>query len=226
MLLAGIVAGISAVQAQPPVPHGPGKPGRPATENRSRPAEGLVALTTLNGTIGEFTTNDEAILNGFTLNTGSATTTVQFPAHLGKAIQSAGKTGSNVTITGLNEVTPEGVSVFRLYNLTSGGTTVADTPPSLPLTPATPQAITVKGKVLDYLFDKQGQINGLQLSDQTIVHVPPHIGSQIRDIVPKASEVSVDGFVKPLGEGQIRLRKLTVVEASLISANGKSFLMR
>ncbi len=227
LLLVGLAA-IVTTQAQPPI--GPGGSGGPSPVALAGPrppqTTGMVALTSLSGTVQQFTANDESVLDGFTLNTGSKTVAVQFPAHLGQAIQAAGKAGNKVTITGLSDVTPEGAAIFRLVSLTNGQTVVTDTPPTAPAVLPNPTPITVKGKVVDYQLDRQGQVNGLRLSDQTLVRVPPHVAAQLVTIAPKESTISVDGYLHPIGEGQVRLTKQTIVEASTITANGQSFLVR
>ncbi|PKK37204.1 hypothetical protein BWI96_07605 [Siphonobacter sp. SORGH_AS_0500] len=226
LLLVGLTATFTA-QAQPPVGPRPGGPGPMALAGPRPPqTPGIVALTNLSGTIQQFTANDESILDGFTLNTGSKTVAVRFPAHLGQAIQAAGKPGSKLTVTGVSELTPEGVEVFRLVSLTNGQTVVNDAPPAAPAVLPTPKSISVKGKVIDYQLDPQGQATGLKMSDQTLVRVPPHIASQLLTIAPKGSTISVDGYVRPIGEGQVQLTKQTVVEASTITVNGQSYLVR
>lgn len=227
LLLLAVVglAGTFTAHAQPPV--GSGGPGPNAFAGIRPPQpSGMVALTTLSGTIQQFTANDESVLDGFTLNTGSNTVAVQFPAHLGQAIQAAGKSGSKVTVTGSTDTTPEGTAVFRLVSLTSGQSVVTDTPPAAPAALPTPTPITVKGKVADYQINRQGQVSGLRLSDQTLVRVPPHVAAQLTTLAPKESTVSVTGYVQPVGEGQVRLQKQTIVEASQITVNGQSFLVR
>ncbi|UHG94378.1 hypothetical protein [Spirosoma oryzicola] len=227
LLLVVGLAGTFTAQAQPPVGSGPGKPGPIALAGPRPPqTSGIVALTSLSGTVQQFTANDESVLNGFTLNTGSQTVAVEFPSHLGQAIQAAGKTGSKVTVSGVSDTTPEGTTMFRLVSLTNGNTVVTDTPPAAPAVLPTPTPTSVKGKVVEYQVDRQGQVNGLRLSDQTLVRVPPHVAGQLVSIAPKESTISVEGYVHPVGEGQVRLSKQTVVEATQITVNGKSFLVR
>ena len=226
-LLLAIVATGSTLNAQPPV--GPGKPG-PAPFGAHRPvqASGMISLTTLSGTVQKFTANDEFILNGFTLQTGAKTIIVQFPSHLGQAIQKASKLNDEVTVTGVSDITPEGEAIFRMVGLTNGKNVVTDGPPSSSpvLAIVSPTPITAKGKVVDYLLNKQGQVNGLLLSDQTLVKVPPHAVGQLITIAPKETNISVEGYVRPVGEGQVRLQQQTIVEASLITVNGQSFWVR
>lgn len=228
LTILGLAATLTT-QAQPPIGpgRGPAGPGPVAFAGLRPPqAPGMIALTTLSGTVQQFTANDESVLDGFTLNTGSQTVAVQFPAHLGQAIQAAGKAGSKVTLTGSSDTTPEGTTVFRLVSLTSGQTVVTDTPPAAPATLPTPTPASVKGKVVDYQVDRQGQVNGLRLSDQTLVRVPPHVAAQLVSVAPKESTVSVEGYVHPVGEGQVRLSKQTIIDATQITVNGQSFLVR
>ena len=126
-----------------PPPGGPGRrhgrpgPGSDRTDRgpeqgpgRKNGEGGLTSLTTVSGTVGQLTANDDFILDGFTLNTGSGSaTTVKFPAHLGTQVQKAIKTGSTVSVTGYSEKTPSGETRFRMNSLTAGKTTVVDSPP-------------------------------------------------------------------------------------------------
>lgn len=231
ILLLLLVTGLATTlttQAQPPLGPGSNRPGGAMALAGPRPprASGILALTTLSGTIEQFTANDESVLNGFTLNTGSKTVAIQFPPRMGQTIQTANKAGNKVTVTGSSDNTPDGQTIFRLVSLTSGQTVVTDTPSAAPATLPTPTPIRVKGKVVDYQLDRQGQVNGLRLSDQTLVRVAPHAGAQLMTIAPKESTISVEGYVRPAGAGEVRLSKQTVVEATQLTVNGQSFLVR
>jgi hypothetical protein len=93
-------------------PGGPGGPGRGHLRGERLDNHrglrggnrGLTALTTVTGTIGQLTGNDDYILNGFTLKTASGSlTTVKFPAHLGQSVQQAVKPGNTVSVTGFTD---------------------------------------------------------------------------------------------------------------------------
>src|SRR5436190_1767737 len=118
--------------------HGPGRPDRAMDQGpgRNHRPGGLTSLTTVSGTVGQLVGNDDAILDGFTLNTGSGpATTVKFPPHLGEQVQKAIKAGSTVSVTGYVETPPTGEARFRMNSLTAGKTTVVDSPPVRPETP-------------------------------------------------------------------------------------------
>ncbi|GAB4049947.1 hypothetical protein [Spirosoma litoris] len=190
--------------------------------------QGLTSLTTVSGTVGQWIGNDDAILDGFTLNAGSGpATTVKFPAHLGQQVQKAIKTGSNVSISGYSVNGTNGENVFRMNSLTAGRTTVFDTPPTHPATaPETPALVTATGKIADYRLDRGGRVNGLVLDDKTIVSIPPHVAYQLTDLAKKGSTITVQGYPKSLREGQVQLEKMNILRASVLTINGQQYLVR
>lgn len=204
-------------------PAGPHKPHGPHQANR----QALTALTTVAGTFQQLTANDDFIADGFTLNTGTTTTQVRFPSNLGQAIQAAAQVGQAVTVTGFAEITPTGENVFRLAKLEVGKTVIVNaTPPTPPANQQTPTPKTVTAKVADYQLDREGQAKGLILSDQTTVRMPPHLAGQLISLAPKGTTVTVEGYVKPLGQGQVMLQKHDRLEASVLTVNGQAYWVR
>ncbi len=189
---------------------------------------GLTSLTTVSGTVGQLVGNDDFILDGFTLNSGSAAvTTVKFPPHLGVQVQKAIKTGSNVSVTGYSEKTSNGEARFRMNSLTSGKITVVDTPPARPAgIPDTPTLTTATGKIADYRLDRGGRVNGLVLNDKTIVSIPSHVAYQLTDLAKKGSTITVQGYSRNLRDGQVQLEKVNILRASVITINGQQYLVR
>lgn len=193
-----------------------------------------MSLTTVSGTVGQFTASDDFIFDGFTLNTatgktsaaGSATT-VKFPPHLGQQVQQALKSGANVSVTGYSEMNPTGESMFRMTSLTAGKNTVLDTPPVVP-TPsaASPALVTETGKVADYRLGRDGRVNGFVLDNQTIVRIPPHAAFQLANLAKKGSTITVQGYQRPLGAGQVQLEKTNILRASVLTINGQQYLVR
>ncbi|GAB3257815.1 hypothetical protein GCM10027347_20630 [Larkinella harenae] len=208
--------------ARGPVPPGP----RAGLVHRSPANAGMISLSTVSGTVQQLTGNDESILDGFTLGTGSSTVAVRFPSHLGQSISAVAKAGSPVTVSGFSETTPEGESFFHLINLTAGKTTITDTPPTPLAGLPVPSLKTFEGKVAEFLLDKQGRTKGLLLTDQTLIKVPPHVADQLVGLVPKGSSISVSGYLKPLADGQVQLKKQTIVQATQVTINGQTFLVR
>ncbi|GAB2558963.1 hypothetical protein GCM10027085_57740 [Spirosoma aerophilum] len=198
---------------------GPGRNHRPG---------GLTSLTTLSGTVGQLVGNDDAILDGFTLNTGTGpATTVKFPPHLGEQVQKAVKAGSTVSVTGYADKNPTGETIFHLNSLTAGKTTVDDAPPVRPATPPTPPALTtVTGKIVDYRIGRGGRVDALVLDNKTVVSIPAHVAYQLTDLAKKGSTITVQGYPKSVREGQVQLEKVNVMRASVLTINGQQYLVR
>lgn len=241
LLTVGLLAG-SILNAQPsgdlllvgpPPPSGAPllpSPGRLNLENwtgiRSPYYQEMTALTTLSGTVQQLTGNEEDVLDGFTLNTGSSTMAVHFPPHMGQGIHSVAKPGTQVNVIGFSETTPEGQTIFQLTQLTAGKSVIWETPPILSAVSATPTVTTVKGKIVAYQLDREGRATGLTMSDQTLVRVPPLLARQIISMIPKDSTISVDGYVQQPGKGHFMLHKHTILQASVLTINGQPYLIR
>ncbi|MBD2704912.1 hypothetical protein IC229_30045 [Spirosoma sp. BT702] len=221
-------------RAQPPM--GPGRrhggDRRPGGADRlpglrGMHSRGLTSLTTVSGTVGQWVGNDDAILNGFTLNSGSATTTVKFPTHLGEEVQKAVKTGGSVSVSGYTETSPRGETFFLMNSLNAGKTTVTNTPPAAPITqPETPALTTISGRIADYRLDKEGRANGLILDDKTIVNIPSHVAYQLTNLAQKGSTITVQGYPRTVRNGQVQLEKRNIMRASVLTINGQQYLVR
>ncbi len=188
---------------------------------------GLTALTIINGTVGQLTSNDDSILDGFTLTSSASTTNVSFAPHLGQQVQQAIKPGSAVSVTGFAEKNREGTNQFRMISLTASKITIMETHPARPSTPpAAPTLTTVTGKIIDYKISRRGQVNGLVMTDNVIVRIPPHVAYQLTNLATKGTTVTVQGYARPLREGQVQLRPLTILRASVLTINGQQYLVR
>ncbi|WP_338871638.1 hypothetical protein WBJ53_25920 [Spirosoma sp. SC4-14] len=197
------------------LPNGSGRFGRGGA---------LTALTSVTGTVGQWTSNDDGILDGFTLS--DSPTTIKFPPHLGEQVQKALKPGSAVSVTGYTEASPEG-SRFHMTSLMAGKTTVVSGPPVVSATPPAPPAlVTETGKITDYRFGRDGRVNGFVLDNKTIVRVPPHVAYQLTNLVTKGSTITVQGYSKNLRDGQVQLSKINSLNASVLTINGQQYLVR
>ncbi|MEZ0542072.1 hypothetical protein [Fibrella arboris] len=205
---------------------GPGRPGKIGRKGGPNGREtGLLPLTTVTGSVGELTGNDDYILNGFTLTGGSKPMTVQFAPHLGKQVQQTIKAGSSVSVTGFADTRPDGESRFHMTSLTAGKTTITDAPPATPPAPVAPVMSTITGKITDYKLDRSGRVNGLVINDN-LVHVPPHIAYQLTNLAKKGTDITVQGYTRTLGEGQVQLQKANILRASVLTINGQQYLVR
>jgi hypothetical protein len=72
-----------------------------------------------------------------------------------------------------------------------------------PVPPAPPdratQATSVRGTVSQYMMNPDGLVNGILLSDGTIVRFAPHMSQQLVQTVKPQDSVSVDGFIEYQG---------------------------
>jgi hypothetical protein len=82
-------------------------------------------------------------------------------------------------------------------------------PPPLPNV-GTEQATSIHGSVGQYLMNPDGLVDGLVLSDNTIVRFPPHLSQQLVQIVRPQDSVRVDG----LFEFQGMIHASTITNAS------------
>jgi hypothetical protein len=186
----------------------------------------MIALTTVSGTVQQLTANEDDVLDGFTLSTDSATITIHFPPHLGQSIRSAAKPGTLVSVTGFAETGPDGQSHFQLTQLTTGNAVISDTPPAQPLPQVAPALTSLKGKVVAYRSDNEGRTSGLILSDQTLVRIPLLLAGQLVRMIPTGSTIAVNGYVQQPAEGHVRLHTHIIMQASVLTINGQSYLIR
>ncbi|WP_426489919.1 hypothetical protein [Hymenobacter sp. 102] len=223
--VAGAPAG--APQLPPPPPGGPGHPAGPV-HKPGRPAPRAVQeLSDFSGTLTQYVaTNDEQIVDGFVLNTGSATDTVRLPRHAAQQLMAAAKAGSRVTVTGFRHPGPDGRAALHLVSLTAGGQTIKPTPPTPPATPPTEASSTVKGTVSSLRKDRQGRVNGLIMSDQTIVRVPPHAAEQLSAKLRTGATVEATGYLHTPRPGEVALRPVRSLRAETLTLDGVRFLLQ
>ncbi|MDU0370649.1 hypothetical protein ACFPAF_09620 [Hymenobacter endophyticus] len=210
-----------APQLPPPPPGGPGhKPGRPAP-----PA--VQELSDFSGTLTQYVaTNDEQIVDGFVLNTGSATDTVRLPRHAAQQLMAAAKAGSRVTVNGYRHTGPDGRAALHMVSLTAGGQTIKPTPPTPSATPPTEASTTVKGTVSSLRKDREGRVNGLILNDQTIVRVPPHAAEQLSAKLRTGATIEATGYLHTPRTGEVALRPVRSLRAETLTLDGVRFLLR
>ncbi len=66
--------------------------------------------------------------------------------------------------------------------------------PPPPLPGGAAQVTSIRGTVTQYLMNPDGLVDGLLLSDNTIVRFPPHMSQQLVQAVKPQDSVRVDGF--------------------------------
>ena len=186
----------------------------------------MIALTTVSGTVQQLIANEDDILDGFALTTGSSTIAIHFPPHLGQSIQPVAKPGTPVSVTGFAETGPDGQPHFQLTQLTTGDAVISDIPPAQSITQAAPTQTSLKSKVVEYRSDNEGRTSGLILADQTLVRIPLLLAGQLVRMIPTGSTIAVNGYVQQPAEGHVRLHTHIIMQASVLTINGQSYLIR
>ena len=92
--------------------------------------------------------------------------------------------------------------------------------------PPTPTLTTVTGKITDYKVGRDGRVNGLVLSDNSIVRIPSHVAYQLTNLAKKGTDVTVQGYANQPREGQVQLQKVNILRASVLTINGQQYLVR
>lgn len=75
-------------------------------------------------------------------------------------------------------------------------------PPRPPRREPEGPAITLTGKVKSFAKNGRGDVDGLVLGDDAVVHFPPHVGREVADVVKVGDEVRVTGHHHTLPEGE------------------------
>lgn len=63
-----------------------------------------------------------------------------------------------------------------------------------PAPPVTPQPVAATGTVSRFVINPEGDVDGFLLSDGSLVHFPPHMSSQLIDVVHSGDPVRIAGF--------------------------------
>ncbi len=190
------------------------------------PHEQVRQLTSYSGKIARYVSNEDKKFDGLILTTGSGDVTVRFPAHMAKSIMGLAKAGTSVNIEGAMEWTPRGVNEVHLVTFTSNGKTILDVPPTPVPQQVSDRPYNETVKIADVKRDLEGEVNGVFLSDNTIVNFPKHVAYQFASTLKPGSTIGVQGSYMPVNEGEVFDGNYKIVEARVLSVNGSSFLIR
>ena len=73
------------------------------------------------------------------------------------------------------------------------------------------EVLTVRGTVKSFTTAPKGEVDGVILTDGTVVHWPPHLADRFSNIVAKGDKVKVIGWMEtgPKGDTKLEVSKLT-----------------
>jgi len=187
----------------------------------------LKVLTSLNGKVIAYQTNDRYIYNRFTLQNGSQVTTVRFPEQLGKQLISAAAKGKSVTVKGFTDNGPDGLTAFQMASISVDGKQIVDTPPSLPIAPVNATSETFTGKINDFKRDQGGAIRGLSLDNKVEINLPPHAVGQLQPLLKAGDKVKVTGIKETPPSGVVlESGAPTIIHPETIEIDGQTYLLR
>lgn len=231
-----VMSGLTMAQVRPlnnlPVPPAEGPveipPPPPGRYHRS-PERGQVLkmLTTLNGKVIAYQTNDRYAYNSFTLQSGSQVITVRFPEQLGKQLLNTAGKGEAVTVKGFTNNIPDGTSAFQMVSLSAGGTQINDSPPAAPISPVTAEAGTFSGSISELKRDQGGAIRGINLDSKVQVDLPPAAVEQLQPLLKTGDKVKVTGFKDTPPSGvALAAGAPTIVHPQTIEVDSQTYLLR
>lgn len=218
--------------AQQPVPNGNNgiqpPPPPPGKERGMRPLptpdQQLQKVATYQGKVVKMSANDDYLYDGFYLLTNGDSLLVKFPPHLGSQITGAVKTGSAVSVNGVLHIAPMGEKEIRMLSLTSGKNIITDT--ALPAaTPPLETYITGNGKITKLQTDREGRIKGFIVDDKTILHIRPHVATQLGTIAQTGAGIAYTGTKKANKQGEVSTADYTIVHCNTITVNGQQYVV-
>ncbi|OJY24821.1 MAG: hypothetical protein BGO98_18595 [Myxococcales bacterium 68-20] len=174
------------VHAQPPLPPAVGGPGQPPPQQQP---------TSVRGVVGQYLVTPNGNVDGLLL---SDNTIVRFPPHLGAQLAKIVKPRDRVTVTGYTWI-PKSIQASTITNETTRRS-ITDTPPAPGTPPPIPparveqQQMSARGTIRALTHAPAGEVDGAVLTDGTIVHFPPHVGSQFANLLREGQQLAATGY--------------------------------
>ena len=183
----------------------------------------LQQVTTISGTIAEWTYNDDFEYDGLYLNTGSASVFVKFPPHLAQQVRDLGK---NLTVNGVFHFNREGVQELKMTSMSGNGQTVYDQKPMRNEVYVQEPFVNSEGKVKQLQINKKGDTVGYILENSILVRIPPRSAFQLSQMVQIGSVIGYTGVEKTLKSGHVRASDYKIIRCQTISVNGTQYMVR
>lgn len=159
------------------------------------------SATSVSGTISQFNFGGEGERSGFLLGT----TLVHVRG--GTLVLSNFAVGDSVQVSGYGLTTDTGVQRVDATSVVNSARNITITIPQ----PGSETAYSSTGRVAQFNYGGRGEIDGLVLSDGTIVKTPPHLGSTTSTLAAVGSNITITGYARKTVLGK------TVVDADTIN---------
>jgi hypothetical protein len=158
------------------------------------PAPASFQTTVLQGSVAQYLMNPDGFVDGLLL---SDNTIIRFPPHLGQVLTQTVGTQDVVRVEGFFE-SPGILHASSIIDLQSQRS-VVDTPPSsrYPRPPGhgsvTRQALSASGTIRVLTHGQHGEVDGVVLSDGTVIHFPPPVGTQFTALLREGNALAATG---------------------------------
>ncbi|MEH2153693.1 hypothetical protein [Nostoc sp.] len=175
------------------------------------------AGTTFTGEVKQYLLNPEGKVDGLLLNNGLQ---VKFPPQMADSLVAMITPNTNVSIfgnSGFSTRFGQEVRAKKITNSQTGQTLVEQPPTTAPQPPnlSNYSTLSAEGTAQNWLVGHRGEINGVIISNGTIVKFPPHVGEQLASMANIGNTIQAKGFGTRNRYGQI-------LEATALSVNGQS----
>jgi len=160
-----------------------------------RPPPASFQTTVVQGSVAQYLMNPDGFVDGLLL---SDNTIIRFPPHLGQVLTQTVSPQDVVKVEGFFE-SPGILHASSIIDLQSQRS-VVDTPPS-PRHPRPPrpgsgsrQPLNANGTIRVLTHNKRGEVDGVVLSDGSVIHFAPPVGVQFAALLREGNAVAATGY--------------------------------
>ena len=196
---------------------------KPVAKAENKPLEQVMAFS---GQVGSWAYNEDYVYNGFYLQTTSDKYLVKFPTHMGNELTTALKTGSTITVNGVECASPQGGKEIKMVSIIDDGKEISNSP--LVKTDVKPVIEIIKGSgnIIELQKDKKSKIIGFILDNKTILRVSQHVAIQLNKLAVVGTSISYSGDKKHLRNGEVAANDYILLLCQSITINGKQYLTK
>ena len=214
IILASLLVGLAvSASAQP----GGNRERQTTQPNQSR------QLTTVVGTVAEWTYNDDFEFDGLLLNTGRENVIVKFRPHLAQQIKTL---GNNLTVRGIFHTNRGGVEELRAESMSGNGQTVVAQSPNRNNARVRDPLVNGEGKVSQMQLCARNNIIGYILDNGIVLRLSIHSTQRLSQMVKVGTVIEYSGVEFTLRPGHVRAYDYKIVRCQTISIDGTQYMVR
>jgi len=184
----------------------------------------LQLATTFSGELTGWENNEDFVYCGFYLQTSGEKYLVKFSPNTGSELAAQLRTGNKITVNAIKEIDSLDRTTLLLVSVTSDGKNIYNRPFRNSSQVPAEDFIFGSSKIIQLQKTAEGNVNGLILSDETILRIPASIADQIYKIADVGDFVSYSGY-QILRYGQFANVKYTIVHCISITIKEKQYVI-